>query len=91
VVCGLLFRCPDSNNGYALYLDEVWDGNLVLAKLADGKLQRLKSMFFPYSMHNPIPHRLSVECQDSTLKCYCDEVLVFDVPLTIHSPADRWG
>jgi len=76
---GLLFRCPDSNNGYALYLDEVWDGNLVLAKLVDGKLQRLKSAFFPYSLHNPIPHRLSVTCQGATLKCYCDEVLAFEV------------
>ncbi len=76
---GLLFRCPDANNGYALRLDAGWDGNLVLDKLVDGKLKRLKATFFPYSIHNPIPHRISVECRGTAIRCYCDEVLVFEV------------
>ncbi|NPV48133.1 MAG: hypothetical protein HPY69_14365 [Armatimonadetes bacterium] len=76
---GLLFRCPDANNGYALYLDNGWDGNLVLAKLVDGKLTTLKAAFFPYSIFRPIPHLLKVEARGPRLTCYCDQVKVFEV------------
>ena len=76
---GLLFRCPDANNGYALTLEPRWDGNLVLDKLVGGKLQRLAGKFFPYSIHNPIPHLISVQCSGPVMRCYCDEVLAFEV------------
>ena len=75
---GLLFRCRDTDNGYALYLDNGWDGNLVLAKLVDGKLQRIKAAFFPYSIHRPIPHRLQVVAAGASLRCYCDDVLAIE-------------
>ncbi|HCU35308.1 MAG TPA: hypothetical protein DGT21_07530 [Armatimonadetes bacterium] len=76
---GLLFRCPDENNGYSLTLEPRWDGNLVLDKLVDGKLQRLAGAFFPFSIHNPIPHRLSVECDGPVIRCYGDGRLVMEV------------
>ncbi|HUS80809.1 MAG TPA: discoidin domain-containing protein [Armatimonadota bacterium] len=76
---GLLFRCPDENNGYALTLEPRWDGNLVLDKLVDGKLQRLAGAFFPFSIHNPIPHRLAVECAGPVIRCYGDGRLVMEV------------
>lgn len=76
---GLLFRCLDGNNGYSLTLEPRWDGNLVLDKLVEGKLKRLKGAFFPFSIHNPIPHRIWVECRGSTIKCYCDGALAFEV------------
>jgi hypothetical protein len=76
---GLLFRCPDANNGYALFLDDGWDGNLVLSKLVDGKLTTLKAAFFPYSIFRPIPHLLRVEARGPKLTAYCDEVRVFEV------------
>lgn len=76
---GLLFRCPDEDNGYALTLEPRWDGNLVLDKLVDGKLQRLAGAFFPFSIHNPIPHRLAVECDGPTIRCFADGRLVMEV------------
>ncbi len=76
---GLLFRCSDESNGYSLTLEPRWDGNLVLDKLVDGKLHRLAGAFFPFSIHNPIPHRLEAECQGSTIRCYCDGRLVMEV------------
>lgn len=76
---GLLFRCPDADNGYALYLDNGWDGNLVLAKLVDGKLTTIKAAFFPYSIFRPIPHLLQVEAYGAHLVCHCDQVKVFEV------------
>lgn len=76
---GLLFRCPDENNGYALSLEPRWDGNLVLDKLVDGRLQRLAGAFFPFSIHNPIPHRLEVECDGPLIRCSCDGRMVMEV------------
>lgn len=76
---GILFRCPDEDNGYSLTLEPRWDGNIVLDKLVDGKLKRLAGAFFPFSIHNPIPHRLSVTCEGDLIKCFCDEVLVLEV------------
>jgi len=76
---GLLFRCPDENNGYALTLNPRWDGDIVLDKLVDGRLERIERKFFPFSIFNPIPHRLSVECEGSTIRCYGDGRLVMEV------------
>ncbi len=76
---GLLFRCPDENNGYSLTLEPRWDGNLVLDKLVDGKLHRLAGAFFPFSIHNPIPHQISAECDGPAIRCYCDGRLVMEV------------
>lgn len=76
---GLLFRCPDADNGYALYLDNGWDGNLVLAKLVEGKLTTLKAVFFPYSIFRPLPHLLRVEAHGPRLTCYCDQVRALEV------------
>ena len=76
---GLLFRCPDENNGYSLTLEPRWDGNLVLDKLVDGKLHRLAGAFFPFSIHNPIPHLISAECDGPAIRCYCDGRLVMEV------------
>ena len=76
---GLLFRCPDDANGYAFYLDNDWDGNAVLARLENGKLRALKSLFFPYSIFRPIPHLLRVEAHGDRIACYADQVKVFEV------------
>ncbi len=76
---GLLFRCPDESNGYSLTLEPRWDGNLVLDRLVDGRLQRLAGAFFPFSVHNPIPHRLAVECDGPVIRCWCDGRLVMEV------------
>ncbi len=75
---GILFRCPDDNNGYALYLDDNWDGAFCVGKLIDGKLQKMKAFFFPYTNHHPIPHRLRVITEGTHITCFCDEVKVFD-------------
>jgi len=75
---GIWFRCPDERNGYVLRMEPRWDGNLVLDKLVAGKLKRIAAVFFPWSIHNPIPHRLRVECEGSHIKCYGDERLVLE-------------
>lgn len=76
---GLLLRCSDNDSGYAFYLDNGWDGNVCLARLEKGKLRLLKSFFFPYSIHRPIPHLLRVEAKGGKLVCYADGVRVFEV------------
>lgn len=76
---GLLFRCPDSDNGYAFYLDNGWDGNVVLARMEKGKLRPLKALFFPYSIFRPVPHLLRVEARGDMITCYADQVKVFEV------------
>jgi hypothetical protein len=76
---GLLFRCPDADNGYAFYLDNGWDGNACLARLEHGKLKPLASLFFPYSIFRPIPHLLQVRAEGDRLTCYADQVKVFEV------------
>ena len=76
---GILFRCPDGNNGYAFYLNNSWDGEIWLSKLQNGKLKKIKGLFFPYSNFNPIPHRLRIRARGSKITCYCDTVKVFEV------------
>lgn len=76
---GLLFRCPDANNGYALFLDNNWDGYVMLSKMTNGRLQTLKGAFFPYSIARPIPHILKVQLEGPRITCYADGIRVFEV------------
>ena len=60
-------------------MDNGWDGNIVLARMENGKLRTLEALFFPYSIFRPIPHLLRVEAEGDRITCYADQVRVFEV------------
>lgn len=87
---GLLFAANDEGDGYALVLDDAWDGRLVLGRLEGGGFKQLRAIQFGHSIYRPLPHLLQVRLGEGGATCYCDGVRAFDAELS-DRPGRRVG
>jgi hypothetical protein len=78
---GLVFRYKDTNNYYCFYQTS---GTAALVKYASGRTKYLTSQKYNVFIPGQI-YKLTVQAQGSTLKCYVDDVLIFQVNDTTFS------
>ncbi len=90
VPAGLLFGADEQGNGYALILDDNWDGRLIACRISAGRVRLVKAINFGHSIYRPIPHLLQVIIRGDVAECWCDAAKAFEVSLA-DAPGRRTG
>ncbi|MBC7287870.1 MAG: discoidin domain-containing protein, partial [Armatimonadetes bacterium] len=78
VTGGLVFGADAQGRGYALVVDDTFDGYLRLAQVDGRALSMIQGQPFGYSMYRPLPYLLDVRLRERHVECRCNGQLVFE-------------